>query len=139
VCSIRTARSFETSSANGSPKGKLVQHLYTVVSTNPLFSDNGVSIAVDSKERVYTGNQNNGIPGVVLNFASGSSCPNDKLSFALTNGANPQVAVDAQGRYYVTNYYKNSVAAYAGGSIKPLKSISQPSGLVNIYYTAINP
>ncbi len=120
-------------------KGKLVQHLYTTTSDSPLFSDNGVSIAVDSKGRVYTGNQNNGIPGVVLDFDPGSSCPNDKLSFALVDGATPQVAVDASRIYYVTDYQHNTIAAYTGGTTKLLKKITQPSGVISITYTAITP
>lgn len=120
-------------------KGKLVQHLYTATSDSPLFSDNGISIAVDSKERVYTGNQNNGIPGVVLDFEPGNSCPDDTLSFALVNGANPQVAVDVSRIYYVTDYEDNTIAAYTGGTTKLLKKITQPSGVISITYTAINP
>jgi len=120
-------------------KGKLVQHLYTTTSNSPLFSDNGVSIAVDSKGRVYTGNQNNGIPGVVLDFDPGNSCPNDGLSFALKDGANPLVAVDASGTYYVTDYEDNTIAAYTSGTTKLLKQITQPSGVISITYAAINP
>ncbi len=119
--------------------GKLVQTLYTTISTSPLFSDNGVSIAVDSTGRVYTGNQNSSVPGVVLDFDPGASCPNDGLSLALDNGANPQVAVDATGTYYVTDYHDNTISAYTGGSTTLLKKIAQRSGLTNITYTAINP
>jgi hypothetical protein len=120
-------------------KGKLVQHLYTATSDSPLFSDNGVSIAVDSKGRVYTGNQNNGIPGVVLDFDPGNSCPNDTLSFALDEGATPQVAVDASRIYYVTDYQHNTIAAYTGGTTKRLKKITQPRGVISITYTAVTP
>jgi hypothetical protein len=120
-------------------KGKLVQHLYTATSDSPLFSDNGVSIAVDSKGRVYTGNQNNGIPGVVLDFDPGDSCPSDTLSFASKDGAYPQVAVDASGIYYVTDYEDNTIAAYTGGTTKLLKRITQPTGVISITYTAITP
>ncbi len=119
--------------------GKLVKHLYTATSDSPLFSDNGVSIAVDSKGRVYTGNQNNGIPGVVLDFNPGNSCPNDYLSFALVEGALPQVAVDASGIYYVTDYEHNTIAAYTGGTTNLIKQITQPNGIISITYTAINP
>ena len=119
--------------------GKLVQHLYTATSDSPLFSDNGVSIAVDSKGRVYTGNQNNGIPGVVLDFNPGNACPDDNLSFALDDGATPQLAVDASGIYYVTDYEDNTIAAYTGGSTKLLEKITQPSGVISITYTAVTP
>ncbi len=119
--------------------GKLVQHLYTTTSDSPLFSDNGVSIAVDSKGRVYTGNQNNGIAGVVLDFNPGNSCPDDNLSFALDDGATPQVAIDATGIYYVTDYEDNTIAAYTGGSTALLTKITQPSGVISITYTAITP
>jgi len=120
-------------------KGKLVQHLYTTTSDSPLFSDNGVSIAVGSNGRVYTGNQNNGIPGVVLDFDPGNSCPNDNLSFALADAGNPQVAVDASRTYYVTDYHDNTIAAYRGGTTKLLKKITQRSGVISITYTAITP
>lgn len=120
-------------------KGKLVGYLYTATSDSSLFSDNGVSIAIDTKGRIYTGNQNNGIPGVVLDFDPGNACPNDSLSFALDGGANPQLAVDAGGTYYVTDTHDNTIAAYDKGSTKLLKKITQPSGLTAITYTAINP
>ncbi|MBV8373821.1 MAG: hypothetical protein JOY69_11225 [Candidatus Eremiobacteraeota bacterium] len=120
-------------------KGTLVQQLYTATTDSPLFSDNGISIAIDSAGRIYTGNQNNGIPGVVLDFDPGQSCPNDNLSFAMNNGANPQVAVDNQKRYYVTNYENNTIASYNGGSTKRIAQISQQTGIVNIKSTAINP
>lgn len=120
-------------------KGKLVQHLYTTTTDSPLFSDNGVSIAVDSKGRVYTGNQNSGIPGVVLDFDPGNQCPNDSLSFALDDGANPLVAVDASRTYYVTDYIDNTIAAYTGGTTKLLKKITQPNGEISITYAAITP
>jgi len=119
--------------------GKLVQHLYTTTSDSPLFSGNGVSIAVDSNGRVYTGNQNNGIPGVVLDFDPGNPCPNDSISFALVNGASPQVAVDTSGIFYVTDYQDNTIAAYTGGTTTLLNKITQPSGVISITYTAINP
>jgi hypothetical protein len=119
--------------------GKLVQHLYTTTTDSQLFSDNGESIAVDSKGRVYTGNQNNGIPGVVLDFDPGDPCPNDHLSFALVDGANPQLAVDASGTYYVTDYQDNTIAAYAAGTTKLLTKITQPKGVIGITYTAVTP
>ena len=120
-------------------KGKLVAHLYTETSDSPLFSDNGVSIAIDSKGRVYTGNQNNGISGVVLDFDPKASCPNDGLSFALDMGALPQVAVDTTGTFYVTDYRDNTISAYKSASTKLLKKITQKKSLVAITYAAVSP
>ena len=120
-------------------QGTLVQHLYTTTTDNTLFSDNGVSIAIDSTGRVYTGAQNNDIPGVVADYDPAHSCPTTGLSFALDIGANPQVAVDALGRYYVTDYVDNTISAYTGGSKTRIGHITQKTGLVNIKSIAINP
>ena len=57
----------------------------------------------------------------------------------LPTRAYPQVAVDASGRYYVTDYYNNSISAYQGGSRKLLKKITQKKGIVAITYTTIGP
>ncbi|HEY1428756.1 MAG TPA: hypothetical protein VGF18_04240, partial [Candidatus Tumulicola sp.] len=84
-------------------KGKLAQHLYTSTTDSKVFANNGISIAIDSTGRIYTGNQNSDVPGIVLDFEPGTSCPNDFLSFRVAKGASPQVAVDAKGRYYVTD------------------------------------
>jgi len=119
--------------------GTLVQHLYTATTDNKLFSDNGVSIAVDATGRVYTGNQNSSVPGVLMDYDPGQSCPNTNLSFAVGNGANPQVAVDREGNYYVTNYTDNTISSYTGGSKTRTRKITQATELVNIKSVAINP
>src|SRR5581483_7282369 len=119
--------------------GTLVQHLYTATTDNKLFSDNGVSIAVDATGRVYTGNQNSSVPGVLMDYDPGQSCPNTNLSFAVGNGANPQVAVDREGNYYVTNYTDNTISSYTGGSKTRTRKITQATELVNIKSIAINP
>ncbi|HEY2554826.1 MAG TPA: hypothetical protein VGI15_06225 [Candidatus Cybelea sp.] len=119
--------------------GKLVQQVYTTISTSRLFSDNAISVAVDSKGRLYTGGQNSDIKGVVLDFDPGSSCPNDSLSFQVGVGANPQVAVDANRNFYVSNYGANSLSMYAEAKSRPRKTIKQPKGLDAITYTAVGP
>ncbi len=120
-------------------QGTLVQHLYTATTDSKLFSDNGISIAIDSTGRVYTGNQNNGVKGVVMDYDPAKSCPSTTLSFALDQGANPQVAVDALGRYYVTDQIDNTISAYTGGTKTRIAHKTQGLGLVNIKSIAINP
>ncbi|MGA2761352.1 MAG: hypothetical protein ABSF08_13660, partial [Candidatus Cybelea sp.] len=120
-------------------KGKLVQHLYTATSDSPVFAGDGLSIAVDSKGRIYIGNQNPSDHGVLLDYNPGASCPTDGLSFVLPTRAFPQVAVDASGQYYVTNYNDNTISAYEGGSKKLLKKITQKKGIIAITYTTIGP
>ena len=120
-------------------KGTLAQHLYTSTSDSPVLGTNGISIAVDSARRVYTGNMNTSDDGVLVDFDPGSSCPNDALSFTLPTRAFPQVAVDAQRRFYVTDYNDNTISEYTGGSKKRLKKITQGTGIVAITYAAVNP
>lgn len=120
-------------------KGALVQHLYTAETTSSVFANNGLSIAVDGSGRIYSGNQNPGVKGVLTQFDPGKSCPNDGLSFTLSTNAAPHVAVDGQGRYYVTNYGANTIAQYQGGTKTLLKRITQKSTIVSITYAAINP
>ena len=98
-----------------------------------------LSIAVDSSGRVYTGNQDSSDDGVLVDFDPNNACPNDSLSIVLPTRASPQVAVDAQRRFYVTDYNDNTISAYAGGSKKLLKRITQEKGVISISSTAINP
>ncbi len=119
--------------------GMLVQHLYTATTDSKVFANNGLSIAIDSTGRIYTGNQNNGVPAVVTDYDPGHSCPNTSLSFTLEQGANPQVAVAATGTYYVTDQLSNTISAYDGGSKTRSKRITQKTGIVNIKSIAINP
>ena len=65
-----------------------------------MYAADGLSIAVDSSARVYTGNQDTSDGGVLVDYDPGQSCPNDSLSFVLPTRANPKVAVDEQLRYY---------------------------------------
>jgi hypothetical protein len=120
-------------------KGKLVQHLYTATSDSPVFAGDGLSIAIDSKGRIYIGNQDSSDDGVLLDYNPGTSCPSDGLSFVLPTRAFPQVAVDASDRYYVTDYNDNTVSAYEGGSKKLLKKITQKKDIVAITFTTIGP
>jgi hypothetical protein len=92
-----------------------------------------------SKGRIYIGNQDSNGNGVLLDYNPGASCPTDALSFVLPAKAFPQVAVDASGRYYVTDYNNNSISAYNGASKKLLKNITQKKGIVAITYTTIGP
>jgi hypothetical protein len=57
----------------------------------------------------------------------------------LPTRAFPQVAVDKQRRFYVTDYNDNTISSYEGGSKKLLKRITQETGVVDISSTAINP
>ncbi|HYL27054.1 MAG TPA: hypothetical protein VEW74_04410, partial [Candidatus Nitrosotalea sp.] len=120
-------------------KGKLVQQLYTQTTDSPTFSDNGISIAMDSAGRIYTALQNASRNGVVLDFDPGKSCPNDGLTVTLDYNASPQVAVDASRNFYVTDYTDNTISAYKGGSAKLLKKVTQEKGLFAITYTVIGP
>lgn len=119
--------------------GTLVQQLYTAPTDNKLFSDNGVSIAVDSSGRVYTGNQNSDMPGVLMDYDPENSCPDTSLSFAVGDGSNPQVAVDANGFFYVSNYTAHTISVYDGGTTTRVKKITQTTDLVNIRSIAIGP
>ena len=120
-------------------KGTLVQQLYTAPSDSTVYTGDGLSIAVSSSGRVYTGDQDSSDDGVLIDYDPGQPCPNEKLSFILPTRAFPQVAVDSQGRYYVTDYNDNTIASYQGGSKKLIKRITQETGLIAITYTATNP
>jgi sugar lactone lactonase YvrE len=120
-------------------KGTLVRHLYSSTSDSPVFAGGGLSVAVDSSGRIYIGTQNTSDEGVLIDYDSSQSCPNDSLSFVLPTRAFPQVAVDNQRRLYVTDYNDNSISAYEGGSKKLLKRITQEKGVIDISSTAINP
>jgi hypothetical protein len=120
-------------------KGTLVTQLYTSTSDSSVYAPDGLSIAVDSSGRVYTGNQDSSDDGVLVDYDPNKSCPNDGLSFVLPTRASPQVAVDKQKRFYVTDYNDNTISAYEGASKKLLKRITQKTGVISISSTAINP
>jgi hypothetical protein len=120
-------------------KGKLAQHLYTATTDSKMFGDNGLSIAIDSTGRIYTGSQNADAPGIILDYNPGASCPNDSLSFTVPKNANPHVAVDAQHRFYVTDYIDNQISVYTGDTKKRINRITQKTGYGSMTYSAINP
>ena len=120
-------------------KGALVKQLYSSTTDSPVYAAGGLSVAVDSSGRVYIGTQNSSDAGVLVDYDPNRSCPNDGLSFVLPTRAFPQVAVDKQRRFYVTDYNDNTISAYEGGSKKLLKRITQETGVVDISSTAINP
>jgi hypothetical protein len=120
-------------------KGTLVKHLYSSTTDSPVYGAGGLSVAVDSSGRIYIGTQNSSDDGVLIDYGPNQSCPDDSLSFVLPTRAFPQVAVDNQRRFYVTDYNDNTISAYEGGSKKRLKRITQETGVINISSTAINP
>jgi hypothetical protein len=120
-------------------KGTLVRQLYSSTTDSPVYAAGGLSIAVDSSGRIYIGTQNSSDAGVLIDYDPNQSCPNDSLSFVLPIRAFPQVAVDKQRRFYVTDYNDNTISAYEGGSKKLLKRITQEKGVIDISSTAINP
>jgi hypothetical protein len=120
-------------------KGKLVKHLYSSTTDSPVYGSGGLSVAVDSSGRIYIGTQNTSDDGILIDYDPNQSCPNDGLSFVLPTRAFPQVAVDKQRRFYVTDYNDNKISAYEGGSKKLLKRVTQEKGVISISSTAINP
>jgi hypothetical protein len=75
----------------------------------------------------------------LIDYDPNTSCPNDGLSFVLPTRAFPQVAVDKEKRFYLTDYNDNAISAYSGGSKKLLKRITQKTGVIDISSAAINP
>ncbi|MGA9018547.1 MAG: hypothetical protein WB438_06410 [Candidatus Cybelea sp.] len=120
-------------------KGALLKQLYSSTSDSPVFAPGGLSIAIDSSGRIYIGIQNSSDEGVLIDYNPNQSCPNDNLSFVLPTRAFPQVAVDKEKRFYVTDFNDNTISAYEGGSKKLLKRITQEKGVIDISSTAINP
>ena len=117
--------------------GVLAQQFYTGVVDGPYAGSDGLSIAVDSKLRMYAGV---GAPNdsVVLDYGAGESCPTDALAIVGAKGADPQVAVDAKKNLYVTDYVDNTISEYAGGSTTLRNQITQQTGLINLLYAAID-
>ncbi len=117
--------------------GTFVAHLYSGVVTGADEGADGLSIAVDSKLRVYAGvgAQDD---SVVLDYAPGDGCPNDSLSILGVKSQDPQIAVDAKRNVYVTDTVDNTISVYAEASTKRLEQITQQSGLIDILYAAIH-
>jgi hypothetical protein len=117
--------------------GVLVQQFYTSTSDSPTFATDGLSIAVDSKLRMYAG-----VAGpsytVVLDYDPGKSCPDDTLAILGVHNANPQVAVDEKKNLYVTDYVDNTISAFKGGTTTMIDQIAQQSGLINLLYAAVH-
>jgi hypothetical protein len=113
------------------------QELYSAPTDSAYSASEGVSIAVDNRQRVYAGAFAVGGPSVVLNYAPRVSCPDLNLAFTLPQGANPQIAVDAKRRYYVSDAIDNQITAYKGDTKMKLRTITQPIGLVSPTYAAI--
>ncbi|MFY9738088.1 MAG: hypothetical protein WAK11_03455 [Candidatus Cybelea sp.] len=120
-------------------KGTLVTQLYSSTTDSPVYASGGLSIAIDSTGRIYIGTQNTSDKGVLIDYDPSKSCPNDGLSFVMPLRSFPQVAVDNQRRYYVTDFDDNTISAYEGGSKTRLKRITQEKGVIDISSTAINP
>jgi len=119
--------------------GQLVQKLYSPPTTSSYYDSDGVSIAVDSAQRVYVGAIRPASPSVLLDYAPQSACPDLKTSLSLAQGALPQVAVDDAKRFYVTDYIDNTISSYQGGSVKVISKITQATGIVNIESAAVSP
>jgi hypothetical protein len=120
-------------------KGTLLKQLYSSTTDSPVYAAGGLSVAVDSLGRIYIGTQNGSDEGVLIDYDPNTSCPNDGLSFVLPTRAFPQVAVDKEKRFYLTDYNDNTISAYSGGSKKLLKRITQKTGVIDISSAAINP
>jgi hypothetical protein len=116
---------------------KFSQELYSAPSDSAFAASEGVSIAVDDRQRVYTGAFAVDGPSVVLEYAPRAGCPDLGLALTLPGGANPQIAVDAQRRYYVTDAVDNQITVYKGATKTKIKTITQPTGLVAPTYAAI--
>ncbi|MGA8532986.1 MAG: hypothetical protein WB615_02625 [Candidatus Tumulicola sp.] len=119
--------------------GTLAQRYYTAPTDSSVYAADGLSIAVDSSGRAYTGNQDTSDDGVLIDYNPSSSCPNENLSFVLPTRAFPQVAVDNEGGYYLTDYNDNTISSYKAASTKRRKQITQETGVISITYAAMSP
>jgi hypothetical protein len=119
-------------------KGRFVSYLYTAPTDSKAYAQQGESIAVDTSGRVYIGADSDG-KSVVMAYESGQSCPDLKSTVLLEHAADPQVAVDASGRHYVSDYVENTLSEYKSGGTKPIAQITQPTGFVNPTHLVVGP
>jgi streptogramin lyase len=118
-------------------RGKLVEHLYSIPEADKKYNIDGTSIAVDSKGRAYLSLI---VPNSsVLEYPPGTSCPDSTFNLNGQYLEDPQVAVDEQDRFYVTDSTKNSITAYNSASTKPRASIVQPKGVFDPIDIALGP
>jgi hypothetical protein len=118
--------------------GQLVAQLYSAQTTSQYYAPQGESIAVDKGGRTYLGADGDG-QSVVLAYDSGQYCPNLNQSLLLDHGADPQLAVDAGGLHYVSDYVADSLASYKSGATTPLAQITQATGFVNPTHMIVGP
>jgi hypothetical protein len=119
--------------------GKFVDRLYTAPTDSADYASQGLSVAVDSAQRVYVGAFDTDSPSVVTDYAPGQRCPNLALSVVMAQAADPQVAVDGMNRWYVSDQIDNTIASYKGGTRQRIAQITQATGIVNISSIAISP
>ncbi len=119
--------------------GQFVDRLYSAPSTSSYYDTQGLSVAVDSAQRVYVGAAQLDSPSVVYDYAPGQRCPNLGVSVSMPNAANPQVAVDNLKRWYATDYTDNTITSYKGGTRMRIAHITQATGIISISSAAISP
>jgi hypothetical protein len=117
--------------------GALVENLYSVPAEDATYNSNTESIAVDSTGRAYLGVA---VPNTsVLEFPAGSKCPDPSFQLNGVQFATPEIAVDRELRFYVTDNVHNTITEYASASTTPLKTIVQPMGLFQPINEMIGP
>jgi hypothetical protein len=57
----------------------------------------------------------------------------------LEHAADPQLAVDAAGYHYVSDYVADSLASYKSGATIPTAQITQTTGFVNPTHLIVGP
>lgn len=118
--------------------GQLVAQLYSAPTTSQYYAPQGESVAVDTAGLTYLGADGDG-QSVVLAYDSGQSCPDLNHSMLLEHAADPQLAVDAAGYHYVSDYVADSLASYKSGATIPTAQITQTTGFVNPTHLIVGP